>query len=98
MQTILHLQIVMASTRKPMHNWPGLRASTAVCCAAERNRREWIPFTERTETRPPKITHHYLLLGVSNFYRYSLVNSLINNLVLALVKFKACYRTRVTWF
>lgn len=55
MQLILRLQIAMASTKKPMHNWPGLKANTAVYCAAERSKREWIPFTGRTETRTPEI-------------------------------------------
>ena len=60
MQTILPLQIVMASMRKLMHNLPGLRASTAACCVAERNKNEWIPFTGKTETRPPKMTSLFI--------------------------------------
>ena len=47
----LNFQIVTVSTKRLMHNWPGLKASTAVYSAAERSKREWIPFIGRTETR-----------------------------------------------
>ena len=69
---VFTFQIVMVSTKRLMHNSPGRKASTAVSCAVERSKKEWILFTERTGAKLHETYTDFIFLFMTYFLTYFL--------------------------
>lgn len=67
---VFTFQIVMVSTKRLMHNSPGRKASTAVSCAVERSKKEWILFTERTGAKLHETYTDFTFLFMTYFLTY----------------------------
>ena len=67
---VFTFQIVMVSTKRLMHNSPGQKASTAVSCAVERSKKEWILFTERTGAKLHEAYTDFIFLFMTYFLTY----------------------------